>query len=121
MKRCTYCGKEHPDDATSCSVDQEALTSCTPPVAAAPEPGPGDERVRKGAAYGSSLTHGLVCLVLSAGFLVLGFVYPLWLDDYYGDPDFRGGPALLLAFTAGLVYGVRAGWCLFHLPERGRS
>ena len=27
MKRCVYCGKEYPDDATVCSLDQQAVTS----------------------------------------------------------------------------------------------
>ena len=30
MKICTYCGKEHPDDATVCSLDQQPLESSTP-------------------------------------------------------------------------------------------
>jgi hypothetical protein len=30
MKKCTYCGKEYPDDATACSVDEQPLTSVCP-------------------------------------------------------------------------------------------
>jgi len=26
MKKCTYCGKEYPDEATVCTVDQQTLT-----------------------------------------------------------------------------------------------
>jgi len=30
MKKCTYCGKEHPDEATACSIDQQPLVSSDP-------------------------------------------------------------------------------------------
>lgn len=30
MKKCTYCGKEYPDDAEVCGVDQARLESCDP-------------------------------------------------------------------------------------------
>src|ERR1051325_8398964 len=36
MKKCSYCGKEYPDDAQLCSIDGQALTSDDqPPVPAA--------------------------------------------------------------------------------------
>ena len=31
MKKCPYCGKENPDDAVVCSVDQQSLASNEPP------------------------------------------------------------------------------------------
>lgn len=30
MKACTYCGKEYPDEATTCSIDQQPLGSFSP-------------------------------------------------------------------------------------------
>jgi hypothetical protein len=30
MKTCTYCGREHPDDATVCSIDGQPLRSTLP-------------------------------------------------------------------------------------------
>lgn len=37
MKRCTYCGREHPDEATACSLDQHPLELMDlPPGASAP-------------------------------------------------------------------------------------
>ena len=30
MKRCTYCGKEHPDEATECMIDHQPLASSSP-------------------------------------------------------------------------------------------
>jgi hypothetical protein len=36
MKRCGYCGKEHPDDAVVCAVDQQPFPS-NAPLSSAPE------------------------------------------------------------------------------------
>ena len=36
MKKCTYCGKEYPDDATACSVDEQPLTLVGPPQTKTP-------------------------------------------------------------------------------------
>jgi hypothetical protein len=30
MKRCTYCGKEYPDEATECTIDRQPLASSSP-------------------------------------------------------------------------------------------
>jgi hypothetical protein len=38
MKRCTYCGKEYPDEASECTIDHQPLASSIPE----PEP-PGDD------------------------------------------------------------------------------
>lgn len=51
----------------------------------------------------SSVMHGLLYLLLSAGFLVLGFWYPIWLSKQYEENDFRAGQALLLSLVAGLI------------------
>jgi hypothetical protein len=42
MKKCSYCGKEYPDDATICTVDQQPLQEVHPPLRnrAAPAPFP---------------------------------------------------------------------------------
>jgi hypothetical protein len=39
MKKCAYCGKDYPDDATVCAIDQTPLTAAgqTPSAAAAPK------------------------------------------------------------------------------------
>jgi hypothetical protein len=31
MKKCSYCGKEYPDDATACSIDAQPLETVAPP------------------------------------------------------------------------------------------
>jgi hypothetical protein len=36
MKKCAYCGREYPDEASVCALDREPLTSDAPP---APTPG----------------------------------------------------------------------------------
>lgn len=49
MKKCPYCGKEYPDDATVCAIDQEPLQSDTPPAAQTSEdPKPDSEEPVKG-------------------------------------------------------------------------
>ena len=67
----------------------------------------------------SPLIHALLCFLFSAGFLVLGYWYPIFLVKRYGEDDFRGGGAVMLALIFGSVYGVRAVLSLFHLAERG--
>lgn len=39
MKKCTYCGKEYPEEAVVCTIDQEPLESDSP----APEPTPASD------------------------------------------------------------------------------
>ena len=65
------------------------------------------------------LIHALFCFVLSAGFLVMGFWYPVYLVKLYREDDFRGGGAVMLSLITGLFYGVRAVLALFRAPERG--
>jgi hypothetical protein len=36
MKQCTYCGKEYPDEASVCAIDQEPLRVVMPPPPVAP-------------------------------------------------------------------------------------
>lgn len=40
MKQCTYCGREYPDDATLCSIDQQPLKEVIPPLLTRPAPAP---------------------------------------------------------------------------------
>jgi hypothetical protein len=40
MKKCSYCGKEYPDDATICAVDQQPLQEVCPPLLNRPAPAP---------------------------------------------------------------------------------
>ena len=40
MKKCSYCGKEYPDDATICIVDQQPLQEVHPPFLNRPAPAP---------------------------------------------------------------------------------
>ena len=38
MKKCTYCGKEYPEEASVCAIDQQPLVSDIPTPENAPEP-----------------------------------------------------------------------------------
>ena len=44
MKKCTYCGKEYPDDASTCNVDQNPLELIAPPVLPALASAPNDRQ-----------------------------------------------------------------------------
>jgi len=72
MKICSYCGKEHPDEATACSIDGQPLVSPASGAAAAnPKPVTPQNRIAEAAAISSLLAPlviVLVCLVLF-GFL----------------------------------------------------
>jgi hypothetical protein len=35
MKKCPYCGKEYPDEATNCAIDNELLLDKPPQLATA--------------------------------------------------------------------------------------
>ncbi len=63
--------------------------------------------------------HALLCFVLSAGFLVLGYWYPVYLVKLYREDDFRGGGAVMLSLIIGLFYGIRAVLSLFRVAEHG--
>ena len=69
----------------------------------------------------SRLIHALLCILISAGFLVLGYWYPAYLIKRYGEEDFRGGGAVLLALIMGVIYGIRALLCLVYLADRGEQ
>jgi hypothetical protein len=79
MKRCDYCGKEYPDDATECATDGQPLartgppplpsTGLTPAAAVTPAPGiapaidPNEiMAARRAAANRNMLVGGLWCV-----------------------------------------------------------
>jgi hypothetical protein len=61
MKTCTYCGKEHPDHATVCSIDGQPLRSLATTVLAIPHPEQPHSRLGI-ASFSISMAVG--CLVL---------------------------------------------------------
>jgi hypothetical protein len=62
MKKCPYCGKEYPDDAEVCAVDQSPLTETAPALSPSPPPPP-DNRFLKWIATFSLLAPGIVILI----------------------------------------------------------
>src|SRR5688500_7181097 len=63
MKRCTYCGRDHPDEATVCSLDQHPLE----PVASLPDT-PGSP------SSGSSKNWAPQVIVPAVVWLIVNFV-----------------------------------------------
>jgi hypothetical protein len=71
MKRCTYCGKEYPDDATECSIDRQPLADFPPkPASTENQTGEEDKTVvirifanheTAGLAAANLESHGLEC------------------------------------------------------------
>src|SRR5437868_2833063 len=68
MKRCTYCGREHPDDAAACSIDDQPLELINSPSAASK---PSDSQTTK--SFPQQVVVPAI-LWLVANFLIVGFL-----------------------------------------------
>lgn len=99
MKKCIYCGKEHPNDAIVCSIDQQPLVSDNPSIdsvteaepspalaapIAAPVPWMPPARSALGRILGSRTTWLAILGVAWA--LVLFRVVPSPSTSFYGKP-----------------------------------
>ncbi len=58
MKKCPYCGKEYPDEASVCAIDQEPLGSDSPPADVIPEVSKPDAEEPVNALEGSEVPEG---------------------------------------------------------------
>jgi len=88
MKKCTYCGKQYPDEALVCGIDQNPLESIVPPPLT-PPPSTTDERQRiidREHLKLLSIFHFIVAgLALCAlGFL---FVHYMMMSHLISNPD----------------------------------
>lgn len=95
MKKCSYCGKEHPDEASVCNIDGQPLqsvASAPPPVMEAPRPSGHPYTVKKQLTHISPLRAGIVIGILY-GLLGLIFV-PFFL--LMAVISSRSGPAATL-------------------------
>jgi hypothetical protein len=80
MKKCSYCGKEYPDDATVCAIDGQPLEPIVPP----PTGVLGQYATRKELTYVAPVRTGIVLAILY-GFIGLIFVPFFLLMALFGD------------------------------------
>ncbi|HTV41725.1 MAG TPA: CPBP family intramembrane glutamic endopeptidase [Candidatus Sulfotelmatobacter sp.] len=93
MKKCTYCGKEYPDDAVRCSIDEFPLSGGESVIPVAEEvavrpllapPGPALTRIVLTDRQMEIFEVVLVC-VIAFGVSVLGSIYLLFDRNIYGE------------------------------------
>ena len=70
MKKCTYCGKQYPDEAVVCAVDGQPLQPVASPGAAPPVTA-AHHRSRKLLSYIAPVRAGLVLAIMYAFFGVI--------------------------------------------------
>ena len=113
MKRCTYCGREHPDEATACSFDQQRLESITSPSGASEPP---DSQPSKGwppqivVPAVSWLVVNFVLVgfhIIGASFL-FGLLTALWAAVDCSKLQSKGSRVLGIAFKPVVVFAVVA-------------
>jgi len=103
MKRCTYCGKEYPEDVTICSLDQNPVTleGKAPPL---PKPPRFDNREHLASRpFTVKLGVGLLAFDLALDMVLLAFKYGARIRDT--------NPAIVFsfAFSAVIIYLVFRG------------
>ena len=113
MKRCTYCGREHPDEAKVCSLDQRPLEFVTSPSGISES---SESQSRKGWPPQVVVPAVLWLLVnfLLAGLFTLGasFLFGLltafWAAIDCSKLQYRGSRVLGIAFKPVVVFAVVA-------------
>jgi hypothetical protein len=91
MKLCVYCGKEYPDDATECPVDQQPVTSDGRPV---PAPKKAAKKHRSDLEIRAHLAARPRTVKFGVGFLALDTVIGVirgitaYHPDLSSDPEF---------------------------------
>lgn len=108
MKSCAYCGKEYPDEASTCAIDGEPLQ---PLVAEAPAAFTEARRSPLGiVSFGISIAAGvlIVALVVTAGVLSSGRVSQI---QSYGGQALVGLAAMFLLAVDGVALGLGVAAC----------
>jgi hypothetical protein len=103
MKRCSYCGKEYPDEASVCAVDGQPLQPVAPPLVAGVSAGqyPG---ARKLLTHIAPLRAGLVLAVLYAFF---GLIFaPFFILMAVIGQKTGGGPAAFGGVIAAVFFPI---------------
>lgn len=130
MKKCTYCGKEFPDEAEACDLDGNSLNLINPVLKVAGE-NRNKKRLTHIAPFRAGIVAGVLYGALSFVFMLLtltgfifwhkagantlfgGYVLSLFMPVISGVLGFVGGFVgasvynLLVKFTGGLEFEVR--------------
>ena len=113
MKRCTWCGREHPDDASVCSLDQQPLELVALPSAlpesSSPQSGTGwPPQVVVPAVVWLIVNFLLVGLFTVGASFLFGLLTALWAAIDCSKLQSRGSRALGIAFRPLVVFAVVA-------------
>ncbi len=113
MKRCTYCGKDYPDEATACFLDQQALELINSPSGASER---SDSQPTKG--YPPQVLVPAVLWLIAnflivgfftiAGSIVFGLLTALWAAIDCSRLRSKGSRVLGIAFKPLVVFAVVA-------------
>ena len=99
MNRCTYCGKEYPDDITVCSIDGQAVEGGALRSSAKPPPLPGSGWFDQQFSKTSRVVLILGGFCLAGPVLILGVLGLICCKD----PKARENAKFAVVFTAAII------------------
>lgn len=113
MKRCTYCGRQHPDEATVCAFDQQPLelvatSSGTPELPNSQSSRAWPPQVVVPAAVWLVVNFLLIGLFTVGASFLLGLLTALWAAIDCSRLQSRGSRVLGIAFRPFVVFAVVA-------------
>jgi len=114
MKKCTWCGKEYPDEATFCSLDEQSLSSCSPDETTITEAARSKTwlpQIVIPAALWLVVNFLLAGLFTVGASLLFGFATALWAAVDCSKLQSTGSRVLGIAFKPVVVFAV----CAFFL------
>ena len=106
MKKCTYCGKEYPDEATSCSIDGQPLKDLSPPSLTPPQ---AESQHSQRASHGSRKRISHISIhqtskVMAILFVVIGLLFiPIGVIFILAGQTVMGIVYVLMPFIYGII------------------
>lgn len=99
MKKCTYCGKEHPDDAVACSVDGQPLETVLSPQ----PPAFRQNETVKELTYIGPLRAGIILAILQGalGLILMPFFFLTFILGSHGSPAAAFGAVFFIFVPVG--------------------